>query len=44
MRFTIRNGKHVFTINGLTREFAVFRSGVEWAYTTKTAMKVASDF
>ncbi len=44
MRFTIQNGKHVFTINGQTRAFENFRSGVEWAYTTKTAMKVASDF
>ncbi len=43
MRFTIQNGKHVFTINGHTRAFDSFRSGVEWAYITKTAMKIASE-
>ncbi|MFU2316791.1 hypothetical protein [Rahnella sp. PCH160] len=43
MRFTIQNGKHLFTINGQTRAFESFRSSVEWAYITKTAMKIASE-
>lgn len=43
MRFTIQNGKHIFTINGQTRSFESFRSGVQWAYITKTAMKIASE-
>ncbi|WP_265578415.1 hypothetical protein [Rouxiella badensis] len=43
MRFTFSNGKHLFTINGNTRAFDSFSSGVEWAFTTKTAMRVASE-
>lgn len=44
MRFTKLNGKHLFTINGKTRAFDSFRSGVEWAFITKEAMRIAKEF
>ncbi len=43
MIFTIRNGKHLFTVCGLSKAFDSFSKGLEWAFVTKQAMKVAME-
>ncbi|CNL06883.1 Uncharacterised protein [Yersinia frederiksenii] len=43
MRFTIQNGKHLFTVLGRTESFDSFSQGVHWAFTQKEAMRVATE-
>lgn len=39
MTFFIFNGLHVFIVCGKQQQFTSFRTGIKWAFTTKTAAR-----